>query len=37
LPIFKSEKENLDTWIMGNQFLENYYVVFDMTPYDERN
>ncbi len=37
LPIFKASDDNLDTWILGNLIMQDYYVVFDMTPFDERN
>ena len=37
LPIFKASDDNSDTWILGNLIMQDYYVVFDMTPFDERN
>ena len=35
LGIFKSLENAQDTWFFGNQIMENYYTVFDMTPEDE--
>lgn len=36
VPVFRSQN-NQDTWFLGGLFLSQYYVVFDMTPYDEYN
>ena len=37
LPVFKQENGDQSTWYLGMLFLTNYYIVFDMTPFDERN
>ena len=37
VPIFVSEDKNQGVWFMGLNFLAEYYTVFDMTPYTERN
>ena len=36
LGFFKSE-EDTTTWHLGTPFLENYYVVYDVTPHDIHN
>ena len=35
--IKKNLNENDDTIYVGNMFLRNHYVFFDMSPIDERN
>jgi len=35
-PVFMSDNDEL-TWYFGNMFMNNYYTVFDMTPFSERN
>ena len=37
IALFKSKKGHQDTWIFGNLVMENFYVVYDMTPQDEGN
>lgn len=36
LGIFKSEEIDQDIWYFGNQAMEEYYAVFDLSPADER-
>ena len=41
--VFKNENaysfdsNNKDQWVIGNQYMKNYYAVFDATPADEKN
>lgn len=35
-PVFKSLKGSQDTWYIGNLFINYFYLVFDMSPLDER-
>lgn len=35
--VFRSMKADQQTWYLGNLFMKDYYIVYDMTPYDERN
>jgi hypothetical protein len=37
LPVFRSVGGSQDTWYIGNLFLQYFYLVFDMTPYDEHS
>ena len=38
IPLFKHNvPSKQDTYIIGNVFFKEYYVVFDMTPFDENN
>lgn len=37
IPIFRAQLNYLDTWQVGNIFTKNYYMIYDMTPYDENN
>jgi len=34
--VFRSLNANQETWYLGNLFMNKYYVVYDMTPYDEQ-
>ncbi len=36
LPVFKSDQGAQDTWFVGNLFLNYFYIVFDMSPFDEQ-
>ena len=36
VPIFRSSAEFVDVWQVGSIFTKQYYLVYDMTPYDER-
>ena len=36
LAVFKSQTQQINTWYLGNVFMRDYYVVFDMTPKDTR-
>lgn len=33
--VFRSMNADQQTWYLGNLFMNKYYVVYDMTPYDE--
>ena len=35
LPVFRSISGAQDQWYVGSLFLQYFYLVFDMTPYDE--
>ena len=35
VPIFGQIASTTDTWFLGNVFMSEYYIVFDMTPMDE--
>ena len=39
IPIFRAELGQADTWKVGTLMMQNYYVVFDMTPifYDDQH
>lgn len=37
IPVFRSEDTAQDTWYLGNIVMQFYYIVFDMTPVDERS
>lgn len=37
LPVFRSDQTAQDTWYVGNLFMNYFYMVFDMSPYDEKN
>lgn len=37
IPVFRSQIGFIDTWQVGSVFAQNYYLVYDMTPYDEKN
>lgn len=34
--VFRSLRADQQTWYLGNLFMKKYYIVYDMTPYDER-
>ena len=34
--VYQSLKGKDDVWYLGNVFMRNYYVVYDMSPLDER-
>jgi hypothetical protein len=36
LAVFKSQTQQINTWYLGNVFMRDYYVVYDMTPKDTR-
>jgi hypothetical protein len=36
LAVFKSQTLQSSTWYIGNIFMRDYYVVYDMTPKDSR-
>ena len=36
LAVFKSQVIATETWFVGNVFMRDYYVVYDMTPKDSR-
>jgi len=36
LPFFASGDSHQSMWYFGTIFMQNYYTVFDMTPYTER-
>jgi len=36
LPFFVSDDSHQSMWYVGTIFMQNYYTVFDMTPYTER-
>ena len=36
VPIFRSGSKSKFNWQMGSIFTKKFYVVYDMTPYDER-
>ena len=35
LPVFRSMKGDQNTWYLGNLFMNYFYLVFDMSPYDD--
>jgi hypothetical protein len=35
LPIFKNQNGDEESWYLGSIFLHDYYMVLDVTPYDE--
>ena len=37
MPIFPNPDGDQTTWYLGNIFMKNYYVAFDMTPYTDNN
>lgn len=37
VPVFMSKLGKEDVWQIGSALMKEYYVVYDMTPYDERN
>ena len=37
MPVFRSNLKDQYTWYLGNVVLQQYYLVFDMTPYDEHS
>ena len=36
VPVFRSGSKSKTQWKMGSIFTKKFYVVYDMTPYDER-
>ena len=36
MAVFKSGINYSFTWMIGNQFMRKYYIVYDQTPYDEQ-
>ena len=36
LAIFQSQTKQDTTWLVGNVFMRDYYVIYDMTPSDEQ-
>lgn len=36
LAVFKSQVIATETWFLGNVFMRDFYVVYDMTPKDNR-
>ena len=36
VPVFRTSDTSQDTWYLGNIVMQYYYIVFDMTPLDER-
>ena len=36
VPVFQSKLGYTDLWLAGAALMKEYYVVYDMTPYDER-
>ena len=34
LAVFKSQTKQTETWQLGNVFMRDYYVVYDMSPKD---
>ena len=37
VPVFRSAVGLNQVWLVGSIFMKKYYLVYDMTPYDERN
>ena len=37
IPVFRSQIGLNDLWLVGSIFMKKYYIVYDMTPYDERS
>ena len=37
VPVFMSGLGLVDEWQVGSAVMKEYYVVYDQTPYDERN